>query len=72
MPMRQSPRIPEVLLRAKTAAANDNDAPVTKSQKSFESGSTFKAAWSRLLRSFWSRPRRRLIRGMSDVDERSY
>jgi hypothetical protein len=60
VPICQSPRISEVLLRAKTAAANENDAAVTKSLKSFESRSTFKADWSRLVRFLWSSPRRRL------------
>lgn len=49
MPMCQSPRISEVLLRAKTAAANDNNAPITKGLQPFESGGAIKAVWSRLL-----------------------
>jgi hypothetical protein len=49
MPMCQSPRISEVLLRAKTAAANDNNAPITKSLQSFEPGNAIKAVWPGLL-----------------------
>ena len=49
MPMCQSPRISKVPRRAKTAAANDNNAPITKSLKSFAPGGAIKAVWSRLL-----------------------
>ena len=46
MPMCRSPKIPEVLLRAKTTPANDNYTPVDKRMKSFG------ATWRTLLISF--------------------
>lgn len=49
MPMCRSPRIADVLLRAKTAHANDNHAPVDKRVKPVGPESVFKAAWPALL-----------------------
>ena len=51
MPICQSPKIAEVLLQAKTAAANDNYAPVNKTMKALEPGSVFKCFGQR----FWWR-----------------
>jgi hypothetical protein len=49
VPICQSPKIAEVLLQAKTAAANDNYAPVNKTMKALEPGSVFKVLWSTIL-----------------------
>lgn len=49
MPMCQSPKIAEVLLRAKTAPANDNYAPVDKAMTSAKPERVFEAAWPTLI-----------------------
>ena len=45
MPMCQSPKIADFLLRANTAAANDNDRSVDKLLRPFQSRRLFKASW---------------------------
>jgi hypothetical protein len=45
VPMCQSPKIADFLLRANTAAANDNDRPADKSLRPLQSRRFFKASW---------------------------
>jgi hypothetical protein len=49
MPMCQSPRIDDVLLRARSLSANDNYLLVETGRNSHKSKSTCKAAWPRLV-----------------------
>jgi len=45
VPMCQSPKIADVLLRARQVPANDNYTPAQESMKSIEPENAFKAAW---------------------------